>query len=566
MEPKTYAEIIVENQKLKDELAEKRSELKSKNIEISGLKEQIENQKLQINWFNRYVFGQKKETLEKPEENIVGGTQCSILGVPEDIEEEVKEETEKITVYRKKKNTKNPSGIKKAALKDAEIVTEEYTIEDEKANCPECGAHMQLIGKEILRQEIEYIPAQIKLKNYVRGVYKCEKCGTEGAEKEKPTIVKPSVPKALLAHSFVSPSLATEVIYQKYCMGTPLYRQEKMWDDLGLVLPRNMMANWCIKISQYYLEPLYRLMLDKIKENSSLIHCDETTIQVNKEANKKASSNSYMWVITTGKLEKMQAVIFKYSSSRSSEVVKELLKGYKNILVTDGYAGYNVLDEEVTHAECWAHARRKFYDSIPLINRQMDKTFSGYEVVEIIDEMFKQEDIIEEQLAPNIAPDEWIKQKCELRKEKMAPVLEKFYEKVYLLNQKTIVNKKLKEAVTYAINQEKELREFLNDGRIPLTNSKCERAIRPFAVHRKNWLFADTTAGAEANAVYYSFIETAKLNKLNIYKYINYLLEILPQLEGEQKDTDIEKYLPWSEELPDEIRNYEEEYTELNLE
>lgn len=148
----------------------KNSEIKSKNIEISGLKEQIENQKLQINWFNRYVFGQKKETLEKPEENIVGGTQCSILGVPEYIEEVVKEETEKITVYRKKKNTKNPSGIKKAALKDAEIVTEEYTIEDEKANCPECGAHMQLIGKEIIRQEIEYIPAQIKLKNYVRGV------------------------------------------------------------------------------------------------------------------------------------------------------------------------------------------------------------------------------------------------------------------------------------------------------------------------------------------------------------------------------------------------------------
>ena len=176
------------------------------NVKISKLlKEQIENQKLQINWFNRYVFGQKKETLEKPEENIVGGVQCSILGVPEDITEEVKEETEKITVYRKKKNTKNPSGIKKAALKDAEIVTEEYTIEDKKANCPECGAHMQLIGKEILRQEIEYIPAQIKIKNYVRGVYKCEKCGTDGAEKEKPTIVKPSVPKALLAHSFVSP-------------------------------------------------------------------------------------------------------------------------------------------------------------------------------------------------------------------------------------------------------------------------------------------------------------------------------------------------------------------------
>ena len=79
-------------------------------------------------------------------------------------------------------------------------------------------------------------------------------------------------------------------------------------------------------------------------------------------------------------------------------------------------------------------------------------------------------------------------------------------EKVYLLSKKTIVNKKLKEAVKYAINQEKELKEFLNDGRIPLTNSKCERAIRPFAVHRKNWLFSDTTAGVDANAIYYSFI------------------------------------------------------------
>lgn len=118
----------------------------------------------------------------------------------------------------------------------------------------------------------------------------------------------------------------------------------------------------------------------------------------------------------------------------------------------------------VTHAERWAHARGKFYDSIPLINRQMDKTSAGYEVVEIIDEIFKQEDIIEEQLAPSIAPDEWIKQKFELRKEK------------------------------------------------------------------------------------------------------NYLLEILTQLEGEQKYTDIENYLPGSEELPYEIRNYEEEYTELNLE
>lgn len=190
------------------------------------------------------------------------------------------------------------------------------------------------------------------------------------------------------------PSLASEVIYQKYYMGAPLYRQEKMWDDLGLVLPRNMMANWCIKLSEYYLEPLYNLMLKKIKESSNVLHCDETTIQVNKEEGKKASSNSYMWVLTPGEFEKTKGVIFSYSKSRSEEVAKELIRGYKNILVTDGYAGYNILEEDVTHAECWAHARRKFYDSVPLIDKKLDTTASGYMGVKLIDELFKVENEI----------------------------------------------------------------------------------------------------------------------------------------------------------------------------
>lgn len=362
------------------------------------------------------------------------------------------------------------------------------------------------------------------------------------------------------------PSLASEVIYQKYYMGAPLYRQEKMWDDLGLVLPRNMMANWCIKLSEYYLEPLYNLMLKKIKESSNVLHCDETTIQVNKEEGKKASSNSYMWVLTPGEFEKTKGVIFSYSKSRSEEVAKELIRGYKNILVTDGYAGYNILEEDVTHAECWAHARRKFYDSVPLIDKKLDTTASGYMGVKLIDELFKVENEINDQIVQIKDFEPSMREKLKWRKERMEPILKKFYEWVYLTSEKYIVNKKLKDALTYAENQKKQLSEFLNNAQIPLTNSKCERSIRPFATHRKNWLFADTVNGAKANAVYYSFIESAKLNKLNIYKYIQYLLKELSQLEGEQKEENIEKYLPWSKDLPDEILNYDGEYKELNFE
>ena len=298
-------------------------------------------------------------------------------------------------------------------------------------------------------------------------------------------------------------------------------------------------------------------MLKKLKEESELLHCDETTMQCNKEPGRKASSNSYMWVLTSGELEKKKGVIFKYSQSRSAETAQKFLEGYKNILVTDGYAGYNILEKDVNHAECWAHARRYFYESVPLdSNKQMIKTADGYTGVEYIDELFKVEKEIAELK---------IEEKVKVRQEKSAQILKNFYEWVSSTRKKYITNKKLKDALTYATNQKENLCKFLNDGRIPLTNSKAERAIRPFAVHRKNWLFADTVDGANANAVYYSLIESAKVNNLNIHKYINYLLEVLPQLEGEQTEETIEKYLPWSKELPEDILNFEGEYKELEI-
>lgn len=270
-------------------------------------------------------------------------------------------------------------------------------------------------------------------------------------------------------------------------------------------------------------------------------------MQCNKEAGRKATSNSYMWVLCSGELEKNKGVIFKYSPSRSAETAKEYLKGFKGILVTDGYAGYNNI-EGITHVECWAHTRRYFYESVPLINNQMDTTAEGYKGVEYCDKLFK----IEREIALLS-----MQEKLETRKSKSKKILEDFFEWVQQTSEKIIVNNKLKKAITYALNQKKELSEFINDARIPLSNSLAERAIRPFAVHRKNWLFADSVAGAKANAVIYSLIESAKANKLNTYNYINYLLENLPQMENINDAENLSKYLPWSNELPTEILNCE---------
>ena len=525
----TYEELVAENQKLSIELA---------------------NAKLELLTLRRIVFGSKREKTPINKEELVKAEQCSLFETEkeadEHLEKQEQEKIEEITVHRKKNNKKKQAGIKRSALKDVVIEKEEYILNEEE-KCPVCSEELQVVGKEVVRQEIEFEPAKLKIKQIIQYTYKCKKCGTKESTNENSTFVKAEIPRALLTHSFISSSLATEVIYQKYCLGVPLYRQESMWDDKGLVLPRNMMANWNIKLTEYYFTPLYDLMLKEIKDKNELLHSDETTMQCNKESGRKATSNSYMWVLRSGELEKTKGVIFKYSTSRSAEIASEYLKGFKGILVTDGYAGYNNI-EGVTHAECWAHARRYFYESVPLKdNKEMDTTTEGFKGVTYCNKLFE----IERQIAL-LSLEEKLKKRNELSK----PILQELFNWVdTTMAEKIIVNNKLKKAFTYIQNQKKELREFLNDGRIPLSNSLAERAIRPFAVHRKNWLFADSVEGAKANAVIYSLVESAKANKLNVYKYIKYLLDSLPQIDNITAENELMKYLPWSNELPEEILN-----------
>ena len=483
-----------------EELMSEYQKMKSENADLLKI---IANHQLELNTLKKVIFGQKREYTPKKEqlENV---TQCSLFNddqnVEKEIKEQVQEKTEEITVHKRKDSKKKKAGIKKEKLNniETEIVRSELN-KDEK--CPICGGNLKKVSENLVWQELVYHPGHFTLRNHFQTTCKCENCGTTESENETPTFVKTRVARPILNHSFASPSLAAEVIYQKYYMGVPLYRQEK---------------------------------------------------------GRKASTNSYMWVLCSGEQEKNKGVVFKYEPSRSSETAKKFLEGYKEILVTDGYAAYNDI-EGVTHAECWAHCRRYFYESVPLDeHRQMDTSCEAYKGVEFCNELFK----IEEEIAELNN-----EQRLKIRQEKSAPILKKFFNWVTLVSSKKIVlSNKLKNALTYASNQKAELSEFLTDARIPLTNSRAERTIRPFAIHRKNWLFADTVEGAKTNAVMYSLIESAKLNNLNIEKYIKYLLEEIPQLDNPSDRNVLEKYLPWSKELPADILNFKGTYKELAIE
>ena len=219
--------------------------------------------------------------------------------------------------------------------------------------------------------------------------------------------------------------------------------------------------------------------------------------------------------MTSRALEKTQGTIFQYHASRSSETAKNFISGFTGIAVTDGYAAYNNI-EGITHAECWSHCRRYFIEATPLDkNKKLKKDTYGYIGKSYCDKLFK----IEREIAILSVPE-----KAKERQKRSKPVLDEFF--LWAKNVKAkniIISDKLSKALTYAINQEKELSEFINDGRIPLSNNRAEQNLRLLTIGRKNFLFCDSIAGAKATAVMYSIIESAKMNKLDIYKYLKYL-------------------------------------------
>lgn len=424
-------------------------DLEAKNKELEQLTKQlqeqnrlkdikIENMNLTLNKFRRMIFGPGRERMP---ENIseYESDQLSFLcdeeGEKQTIEE-IQTAVKEITIKPHKRKI-NKAGIREDKLKDFDFEVEEYDIDSEE-KCDICKGDLVKVGRKLVRQRIEYIPAKLSVVSVYQNTYKCKSCGNENSENINDHFVKAAIPRPLLNHSFVSASLASQIIYQKYFMGMPLNRQEKFWYDLGLALPRGTMSSWCNKLTEYYLKPVRDLMHKEILSENELVQVDETRIQCNKEKGRAPSTDSFMWVLHSGENEEKRGVVFKYSPSRSSEMAKSMLENYKGIFVTDGYSGYNAVPEAL-HAECWAHFRRKLLDSIPLDdNKKPIKGTAAEEGLKYVKRLFE----IEEELS-DLPDDERLKNRNKFSR----PIYEElllWYEKT---SKKIITNEKLKRGI-----------------------------------------------------------------------------------------------------------------------
>ncbi|MCP4297242.1 MAG: IS66 family transposase [Proteobacteria bacterium] len=471
-------------------------------------------------WLNlllAHIYGKKSE--KNPSQNEIPG-QLSFLDSDEDIP--VVQPLESVDVPA---HTRKTSG-RKPLPDDLPRVEVIHDISEDQKQCA-CGSTLSRIGEE-RSEQLSYIPAKLEVIRNIRPKYACRSC--EGVETEGSTIKIAPPPKQILPKSIASAGLLATITVAKFVDSLPFYRQEKQFTRLGYEISRANMANWTIQLG-IILKKLHELLRHEIL-SGPLINMDETTLQVLKEKGRSPTTKSYMWVMRGG-VPDNPGVYFHYSPSRSASVAVKLLSQYQGVVQTDGYVGYDFIDrsQKLEHAGCWVHARRKFNDVIKAKNKhQKKKAKSGHadNALNFIRQLYAIEHEADEKEFSET-------ERTALREQKSTPILNQFLKWLQSVENQVPPRSLLGKAISYTLQRWDQLTLYPEHGYIRMDNNMAENAIRPYVVGRKNWLFCDTVPGAEAMAIFYSLIETAKTAKLNPVEYLKNLFEQLPYAEGEDQ-------------------------------
>ncbi|MBX3669243.1 MAG: IS66 family transposase [Rhodocyclaceae bacterium] len=387
--------------------------------------------------------------------------------------------------------------------------------------CP-CGTPMVEIGTDVSEQ-LDIVPMQVRVLRHLRKRYGCPRG-------EHAPVVAPVAP-SVLPRSNASAGLLATLIVAKYVDGLPLARLEYVLARHGAKVPRQTQARWMIGCAQKLI-PLVNLMRDSLFDGS-VIYMDETTVQVLKEPGRAASSNSFMWVQRGGPPGR-PVVLFDYDPSRSGQIPVRQLEGWSGFLMTDGYDGYNALARQpgVEHLVCWAHVRRRFMDAAKVL--PAGKRGHAHRALELIGQLYA----IERECR-TLSDAERAAQ----RQARSDPILAQLRTWLDAVCPSVPPQSTLGGALRYMHDFWPKLVRYTQRGDLPIDNNPAENAIRPFVTGRKNWLFADTPAGATASARLYSLLETAKANSIEPYLWLRHVLSRIPYANSL---ADYEALLPWN--------------------
>ena len=371
--------------------------------------------------------------------------------------------------------------------------------------------------------KLEYHPASFEVKRYVRPKYKDSEHIYEASFDEDP-----------FPHSPLTPSLAANIIEMKYVLGVPLYRYSKYLIHNNINISDVVLGNYVSK-SLSLLEPIYEKLCDRLFHNQfNVLHIDETPLKVI-DSDK---STGYIFVYAATFWDS-PVYIYDFSASRSTDQTKQFLKDYRGTVIVDGYSGYDSLtDMGITIQRCMVHARRYFSDVLKSLPEEDQKKSPAYEVIRRMSKLFEYEDSFK----VNRLPAERI------QRERNSKHYQKAIRKLdsYIDSIDAKGNYLLEKAVNYYHNQHDELYTYLNNGYVDLHNNLAERAVKPFVIMRKNFLFCKSINGAEVTGKIFSIVQSARANGLKSEKYIAYCLANINKVP-------IEDLLPYSSKLPKDI-------------
>lgn len=443
-----------------------------------------------------------------------------------------------VTAHKRKKH----AGKREEDLKDLPHAEPVISTLTEEELLEQLGPGYRQLKDEVY-QRLEFHPSSFEVKEYHICVY-------VSADGKK--FAKAKRPQAdLFRNSIATPSLLAGILNYKYVNALPVHRLAQDFKRSEVNISPQVMCNWVIKSSEIYFSLVYDWMKDVLLKQP-VVQADETTLKVNRDG-RKAGSSSYMWVYITGEHDDSgkKIVLYDYCRTRSTEHLREFLSSYKGILVSDGYQSYHTFSKEqsLTSAGCWTHCRRRFVNAIKAAQKDLPeealKNSIAYQALARISAIYKLDGSWKERTS---------EYRMEHRQRILKPLVDEYFDwvKEQIKTCNVLPKSETGEGSSYSINQEKYLRAFLDNRDIPIDNSACERAIRPFCVGRKNWNVIDTVEGAQASAIVYSIAETAKANNLKPYQYFEYLLTELPERISRKKDStfSLDDLMPWSPKLP----------------
>ena len=485
---------------LPDDVAALRAIVMAQHAEIAGQRDLIAHLRLQLARLRRLQFGRSSERVAREADQLEFALEDLEADLPAPASADPEEGTASAGTGDGPRQRRKPA---RRPLPD-HLPRETVEHGADLCACPSCGGGPRRLGEDVTEVP-DYIPGRFRVIHHVRSRWSCRSCERiSGAPAPSLPIPRGRATAGLLAH----------VLVAKYADHLPLYRQSGIYTRDGVELDRSTLADW-IGGSAALLRPLVDA-LGRHVLSGGILHADDTPVPVLAPGTGKTRTGR-LWAYLRDERSHTSGVppgvLYRYSPDRKAEHPHAHLRDFRGVLQADGYSGFEGLYEggQVVEAACWAHVRRGFHDlhvtgQAPLATEAIRRIALLYAV---------------EEEARGKPPDV----RARIRHEKARPILDALHDWLTATRGRVPGRGDLAKAIRYALPRWPALTRYVADGRLEIDNNAVERAIRPIALGRKNWLFAGSDTGGHCAAAIASLIATTRLNGLNPEAYLRKVLD-----------------------------------------